>query len=106
MFTFNNAFAVVVDSFQNLERSGDAKVRQLRYSILKFDFLVVLVGSEAILQYTVTLSQNLQQKQQTNTDIEKGVRESEVLVNLLTELHRNDAKWDYIYQTGVDMAPM
>ena len=37
-----NAFVVVVDPLQNIEEIGAVKARQIKYSILKFDFLVVL----------------------------------------------------------------
>ena len=99
--TFIQAFDVVIESLENAEADGDPKARQLRCSILKFDFIIVLVSTERILQYTVALSNSLQK---VNISLVIAFKEATNLMSILRSMREYDDKWDELYNTSVAMA--
>ncbi len=98
--TFRKAFAIIVEALTDLEEDGDSKARQLRCSILKFDFIVGLVSLEALLLYSVPLSDILQR---ADLCLIQAADEAETLLNILNNM-REDVRWNELYQEACDLA--
>jgi hypothetical protein len=60
LFTFLNAFPVVVSSFEVSKDDHDDKAAQYIGAILKFDFIIALVVAEHLLSVTVVLTNYFQ----------------------------------------------
>ena len=86
LFTFLNAFPVVVSSLEVLKDEHDDKAAQYIGAILTFDFIIALVVAEHLLSATVALTNYFQKP---DIDLMEAVQEAKIFVQRL-----NDEKAD------------
>ena len=77
LFTFLNAFPVVVSSLEVLKDDHDDKAAQYIGAILKFDFIIALVVAEHPLSATVVLTNYFQKP---DIDLVEAVQEAKIVV--------------------------
>ncbi|XP_060598675.1 zinc finger MYM-type protein 1-like [Ruditapes philippinarum] len=99
--TFKQAFPVVVHALESLEADNDDKAGEHVRAILRFDFIITLVTCEHVLNILVGLTGILQE---VSMDLLEAVREAGVVVDILRAERQDDAVFDAIYQTAVDIA--
>ncbi|XP_033746866.1 zinc finger MYM-type protein 1-like [Pecten maximus] len=101
LLTFLRAFPVVVRALEHLQENGDVKAGQHLHVILKWDFIIDLVVCEHILQSTVFLSTFLQN---VSCDLMEAARESEVVINTLTNERNDPEVWNALFEKASDVA--
>ncbi|XP_033729467.1 uncharacterized protein LOC117318612 [Pecten maximus] len=101
LLTFLRAFPVVVRALEHLQENGDVKAGQHLHTILKWDFIIGLVVCEHILQSTVFLSTFLQN---VSCDLMEAARESEVVINTLTNERNDPEVWNALFEKASDVA--
>ena len=57
--TFKLSFAVILKALEVLDRMQDSKSRVFINSVLKFEFIIVLIDCEWLLQFFVPLTNHL-----------------------------------------------
>ena len=82
LFTFLNAFPVVVSSFEVSKDDHDDKAAQYIGVILRFDFIIALVVAEHLLSATVALTNYFQKP---NIDLMEPVQEAKIVWTALFE---------------------
>ncbi|XP_071148256.1 zinc finger MYM-type protein 1-like [Mytilus edulis] len=98
LFTFLNAFPVVVSSLEALKDDRDEKAAQYVNAILKFDFMIALVVAEHLLSATVALTNYLQK---TDINLLDAVQEARIVVQRLDNERTDPNVWTALFEKAV-----
>ncbi|CAG2214354.1 unnamed protein product [Mytilus edulis] len=98
LFTFLNAFPVVVSSLEALKDDRDDKAAQYVNAILKFDFMIALVVAEHLLSATVALTNYLQK---TDINLLDAVQEARIVVQRLDNERTDPNVWTALFEKAV-----
>jgi len=101
LYTFKNAFPVVVHALETLKDDGDEKAGMHLAAILRFEFIIGLVVSEFLLSDTVGLTNYLQS---TDCDLVEAITESKVTINRIQEERNDPLVWNSLFETAVSIA--
>lgn len=95
LYTFLNAFPVVVSSLEALKEDNDDKAAKYLDSILKFDFIIALVVAEHLISTTVALSNYFQKPE---LDLLEAVQEAKIVVERLNNERGDQNVWAALFE--------
>jgi hypothetical protein len=84
---FKSARAIIIDTLDDLGTGGDRNAKQLKLVLQDFGFMVVLVVTECVLQYSLALSNLLQRP---SIDLVKAASEAETVISSLRKIRQDD----------------
>jgi hypothetical protein len=81
---FKSAHALIID---DLGTGGDRNAKQLKLALQDFGFMVALVATECVLQYSLALSNLLQRP---SIDLVEAASEAETVISSLRKIRQDD----------------
>jgi hypothetical protein len=94
---FKSANALIIDTLDDLGTGDDRNAKQLKLALRDFGFMVALVVTECVLQYSLALSNLLQRP---SIDLV----EAETVVSSLRKIRQDDNVWQELYQDITKLA--
>ena len=95
---FKSAHALIID---DLGTGGDRNAKQLKLALQDFGFMVALVVTECVLQYSLALSNLLQRP---SIDLVEAASEAETVNSSLRKIRQDDNVWQELYQDITKLA--
>jgi hypothetical protein len=92
---FKSAHALIID---DLGTGGDRNAKQLKLALQDFGFMVALVATECVLQYSLALSNLLQRP---SIDLVEAASEAETVNSSLRKIRQGDNVWQELYLCAV-----
>ena len=92
---FKSAHALIIDILDNLGNGGDRNAKQLKLALQDFGFMVSLIVTECVLQYSLALSNLLQRP---SIDLVEAASQAETVVSSLRKIRQDDNVWQELYQ--------
>ena len=92
---FKSAHALINDTLDNLGNGGDRNAKQLKLALQDFGFMVALVVTECVHQYSLALSNLLQRP---SVDLVEAASQAETVVSSLRKIRQDDNVWQELYQ--------
>ena len=90
-----SAHALIIDTLDDLGTGGDLNAKQLKLTLQDFGFMVALVVTECVLQYSLALSNLLQRP---SIDLVEAASEAETVNSSLRKIRQDDNVWQELYQ--------
>ena len=98
---FKSAHALIIDTRYDLGTGGDRNAKQLKLALQDFGFMVALVATECVLQYSLALSNLLQRP---SIDLVEAASEAETVNSSLRKIRQDDNVWQELYQDITKLA--
>ena len=98
---FKSAHALIIDTLDDLGTGGDRNTMQLKLALQDFGFMVALVVTECVLQYSLALSNLLQRP---SIDLVEAASEAETVISSLRKIRQDDNVWQELYQDITKLA--
>jgi hypothetical protein len=98
---FKSAHALIIDTLDDLGTGGDLNAKQLKLALQDFGFMVALVVTECVLQYSLVLSNLLQRP---SIDLVEAASEAETVISSLRKIRQDDNVWQELYQDITKLA--
>jgi len=98
---FKSAHALIIDTLDDLGTGGDRNAKQLKLALQDFGFMVALVVTECVLQYSLALSNLLQRP---SIDLVEAASEAETVISSLRKIRQDDNVWQELYQDITKLA--
>ena len=95
---FKSAHALIID---DLGTGGDRNAKQLKLALQDFGFMVAVVATECVLQYSLALSNLLQRP---SIDLVEAASEAETVNSSLRKIRQDDNVWQELYQDITNLA--
>jgi hypothetical protein len=92
---FKSAHALIIDTLDDLWTGGDRNAMQLKLALQDFGFMIALVVTECVLQYSLALSNLLQRP---SIDLVEAASEAETVISSLRKIRQDDNVWQELYQ--------
>jgi hypothetical protein len=83
---FKSAHALIIDTRDDLGTGGDRNAKQLKLALQDFGFMVALVVTECVLQYSLALSNLLQRP---SIDLVEAASEAETVISSLRKIRQD-----------------
>jgi hypothetical protein len=96
-----SAHALIIDTLDDLGTGGDLNAKQLKLTLQDFSFMVALVVTECMLQYSLALSNLLQRP---SIDLVEAASEAETVISSLRKIRQDDNVWQELYQDITKLA--
>jgi hypothetical protein len=96
-----SAHALIIDTLDDLGTGGDLNAKQLKLTLQDFGFMVALVVTECVLQYSLALSNLLQRP---SIDLVEAASEAETVISSLRKIRQDDNVWQELYQDITKLA--
>ena len=98
---FKSAYALIIDTRDDLGTGGDRNAKQLKFALQDFGFMVALVVIKCVLQYSLALSNLLQRP---SIDLEEAASEADTVISSLRKNRHDDNVWQELYQDITKLA--
>ena len=89
-----SADVLIIDTLDDIGTGGDRKAKQLKLVLQDFGFMVALVVTECVLQYSLALSNLLQRP---SIDLVEAASEAETVISNLRKIRQDDNVWQELY---------
>jgi hypothetical protein len=98
---FKSAHALIIDTRDDLGTGGDRNAKQLKFALQDFGFMVALVVTKCVLQYSLASSNLLQRP---SIDLVEAASETETVISSLRKIRQDDNVWQELYQDIAKLA--
>jgi hypothetical protein len=98
---FKSANALIIDTLDDLGTGDDRNAKQLKLALRDFGFMVALVVTECVLQYSLALSNLLQRP---SIDLIEAASEAETVISSLRKIRQDDNVCQELYQDITKLA--